>query len=77
MNRVNLIANKFFGDIKGMAKSLDCSRTAIYLWRGVIPKPRLFELESLTKGRVNARKILKEQEREKRIAFQLRINEED
>lgn len=46
-----------FEGVAGLAEALNINRQAIYMWKGRIPKARVFEIESLTKGQLKASEL--------------------
>ena len=50
-------AVEFFGGIPELAAALDVTRQAIYLWGGVVPKSRVFEIELLTDGKLRRHQL--------------------
>lgn len=50
-----------FGNIARMAKTLNCSRAAIYDWNGIIPESRAYEIEVKSKHKFTAERILESQ----------------
>ena len=39
-----------FGGAAKLAKSLGITNAAVYLWKGIVPKGRAYELHTLSKG---------------------------
>jgi hypothetical protein len=52
------LALEYFGTIPKLAAALGINRQAVYMWKGRIPKARAYELESITRGRLSAEKLL-------------------
>ena len=50
-------AVEFFGGIPELAAALDVTRQAIYLWDGIVPKSRVFEIELLTDGKLRRHQL--------------------
>lgn len=60
------VVEHFGGTHKALADALGIHRSAVTLWRGVIPKSRAFQIEVLSNGRFSAAEIEAEYERSRR-----------
>lgn len=54
-----------FEGVTNLAKALKIGRQAIYLWNGIIPEGRAYQIESLTKGKFTGLDILERQSAER------------
>jgi DNA-binding transcriptional regulator YdaS (Cro superfamily) len=48
----------FFGNEASLARSLGMTPQGVYLWKGVIPQGRAYQIESITGGEIKAAEIL-------------------
>ena len=51
----------YFGSVQKLATALDTTRQAIYLWSGIIPEGRAYQIEVITEGELKASNILERQ----------------
>ncbi len=58
-NKESIKAVKFFGSLYAMAKALGIKPNGIYQWQK-IPELRAYQIESLSKGKISAKRIIAE-----------------
>lgn len=57
-----------FGGVAGLASVLGITTSAIYMWRGRVPRLRAFEIEAATNGEIKANDLLKRRSTPKKAA---------